>query len=367
MKADDQSFSHIIDGSKQFKIPVFQRDYRWTTAQCSQLWKDINLNSRSDTEQGHFIGSIVYMAAEEIGAALNQWLVIDGQQRLTSLTLLMVALRDHLREVGWAGNEDSPTPERIDAYFLKNTYESGTRKYKLMLRRADDATLRALVDSTDLPEMHSSLINDAYGHFRSLLMGCNPARIYRQVSRLKVVDVRLDRHHDDPQLVFESLNSTGVDLGPSDLIRNYLLMRLPESTQTSLHEKHWSGVERSFRSSNEGLNSFLRDYTAVKTETTRQIRHDRIYAKFKETFRFSQQDGDVEPQIDQLSRAARHYAAFYIRPVEEGDLADALRSLRQYGDTTALLVMCLYDRYDRGVLSIDDFIEALVLVESYPG
>lgn len=118
MKADDQSFSHIIEGSKQFKIPVFQRDYRWTTAQCSQLWKDINLNSRSDTEQGHFIGSIVYMAAEEIGATFNQWLVIDGQQRLTSLTLLMVALRDHLREVGWAGNENSPTPERIDAYFL---------------------------------------------------------------------------------------------------------------------------------------------------------------------------------------------------------------------------------------------------------
>ena len=156
MKATDQAFSQIIEGNKQFKIPVFQRDYRWTTAQCSQLWTDITLNPNSPADRGHFIGSVVYIASET-GAAFSRWLVVDGQQRLTSITLLMIALRDHIRQTGWVGsNEDSPTPERINAYFIKNMHQTGERQYKLLLRRTDDATLRALIDGTPLPEPHSA-------------------------------------------------------------------------------------------------------------------------------------------------------------------------------------------------------------------
>ena len=369
MEAKDTPFSHMIQGNKQFQIPVFQRDYRWTDVQCSQLWDDLLRNGSSGAQRGHFIGSIVYMAAaSHIGAAFSRWLIVDGQQRLTSLTLLMVALRDHIAALGWTGGEDSPTPERIDAYFLRNTEESEQRKRKLVLRRGDDETLRALVDRTEMPETRSALVRDAYDRFRELLSGCDPDMVYEEVSRLVVVDVTLDRQHDDPQLVFESLNSTGIDLEPNDLVRNYLLMGLPESTQTELYEKYWSRVERMFNGSTEGLNSFLRDYIAVETEAIRQVRYDQIYEEFKKTFHRSNTNGDIEQLMSSLARAAKHYASFFVRPQDGGDddwLAVALRRLRQRSDAVALLVMCLYDRFDRGTLVRADFIVALRLIESY--
>ena len=364
MKATDQAFSQIIEGNKQFKIPVFQRDYRWTTAQCSQLWTDITLNLSSPADRGHFIGSLVYIAGET-GAAFSRWLVVDGQQRLTSITLLMIALRDHIRQTGWVGTtEDSPTPERINAYFIKNMHQTGERQYKLLLRRTDDATLHALVDGTPLPEPHSALIVDAYEHFRGLVKECDPALVYREVARLNVVDVTLDSRYDDPQLVFESLNSTGLDLGQSDLIRNYLLMRLSEPEQTRLYEEHWREVEKCFRGSDWAVDSFLRDYTALEIRTPRQIRHDRIYATFKDTFRFSK-DHDITFRIADLSRAARNYAAFFVRPRASDPHAAALRRLRQHGDAAALLVMRLHDFRDRSTLSDTNFIEGLRLLESY--
>ena len=365
MKATDQAFSQIIEGNKQFKIPVFQRDYRWTIAQCSQLWNDITLNPGLSTDRGHFIGSIVYVAGEA-GAAFSRWLVVDGQQRLTSLTLLMIALRDHISQTGWEGkDEDSPTAERIDAYFIRNMHQTGERRYKLLLRRTDDATLRALVDRTSLPEPHSALVVEAYDHFISLVKNCDPALVYREVARLNVVDVTLDPRYDDPQLVFESLNSTGLDLGQSDLIRNYLLMRLSESDQTRLYEEYWSDVERCFRGSDWGADAFLRDYTALETRTTRQIRYDRIYTRFKETFRFSHEHDDVAARIADLARSAKHYAAFYVRPKEDGLFSDALRRLRQHGDAAALLVMRIYDCHDKGILSAAGFLESLLILESY--
>lgn len=364
MKATDQPFSSIIEGNKQFKIPVFQRDYRWTTAQCFQLWTDLTRNQPAD--RGHFIGSIVCIAGEA-AAAFGRWLVVDGQQRLTSLTLLMIALRDHIKSTGWTGSdEDSPTPERIDAYFVRNMHQPGDRRYKLLLRRTDDATLRALVDETARPERYSALVVDAYEYFRSLVRDCDPGLIYREVSRLSVVDVTLDQRFDDPQLVFESLNSTGLDLGQSDLIRNYLLMRLAEPEQTRLYEKYWSNVERSFRGSDWGMDSFLRDYTALKTRTARQTRHDRIYDTFKKTFRYSEEhDGALESRIADIDRSAQHYAAFYVRPRESSPFADHLRRLRQHGDAAALLVMRLYDFHASGALSSSDFLQSLLLIESY--
>ena len=228
MKAIDRRFTEIIDGNKQFKIPVFQRDYSWTTEQCHQMWDDIMGTSSGDVD-GHFLGSFVYVEGDA-GAAFSNWLVIDGQQRLTTLTLLLIALRDHIRETHWVGED--PTPERIDAYFLKNMHETGDRNYKLALRRHDDETLRTLVDGKDPSkvEKNSELVVEAYRYFKGLLNSpeVDPDKVYRGIGRLNIVDVKLERHIDNPQLVFESLNSTGIDLSQSDLIRNYLLMGLPE-------------------------------------------------------------------------------------------------------------------------------------------
>lgn len=149
MKAIDQPFTKIINGTMQFVIPVFQRDYRWTETDCEQLFKDILSIAADPSDRGHFIGSVVYIATGDTSAAFTRWLLIDGQQRVTTLTLLLTALRDHLKETGWKGGEESPTVKKIEAYFVKNVQEEGNREHKLVLRRHDQETLRALLDGDD--------------------------------------------------------------------------------------------------------------------------------------------------------------------------------------------------------------------------
>ena len=234
MKAIDCPFAKIINGTSQFLIPVFQRDYSWNEVECEQLWRDILQIASDPSERGHFLGSVVYIPTRDTSAAFTRWLLIDGQQRVTTLTLLLVALRDHIVESEWSGTDDGPTARRVEAYFLKNIEEKGSRRPKLVLRRRDQATLQAILDRNEPPKEISERIRDNYDWFREQLANADPELVYRGINRLIVVDVTLDRGTDNPQLIFESLNSTGMDLSQSDLIRNFVLMRLPEAEQTCL-------------------------------------------------------------------------------------------------------------------------------------
>jgi uncharacterized protein with ParB-like and HNH nuclease domain len=160
MKAIDRPFTKIINGTTQFVIPVFQRDYSWTDAECDQLWHDIIAIAKDETDRCHFLGSMVYVSTGDTSAGFTRWLLIDGQQRVTTLTLLLTALRDHIQDVQWSGGENAPKAKRIDAYFLKNVQEEGSRLHKLVLRRHDQATLQALLDGQELPSELSEPIRD---------------------------------------------------------------------------------------------------------------------------------------------------------------------------------------------------------------
>ena len=371
MQATKELFTNILGGnSRQFVIPVFQRDYSWTREQCEQLWNDVLRVGAEETNGGHFIGSIVYIEADQFGAVFQRWLVIDGQQRVTTLTLLLISLRDHIRESGWSGDDNSPTTELIDACYLKNAHRKRERQYRIVLRRKDDATLQMLVDGTSIPEFSDScseLIVDAYRFFRSALQkpGCDPDEVYRGVSRLNVVDVKLDRNVDNPQMVFESMNSTGIDLRQSDLVRNYLLMGLDESEQTRLYADYWSKIESLFQASANAFDSFLRDYVALEKKLTQQILTDRVYDEFKKYWR----PGDGKPLeelLQDMVQVARRYASFLgIGPMQQVRLSEAMSHMRALNTTQALLVMRLYDCHERGQLSQDEFISAVKLVESY--
>src|ERR1700730_9374029 len=312
MKAVHRPFSSIINGTTQFVIPVFQRDYTWQAeTQCAQLWRDVLRAAQTSGEQGHFLGSIVYIPTGDSSAGFTQWLLIDGQQRLTTITLLMAALRDHIEESAWKGAENDPTPKRIDAYFLRNVQEEGPRGQKLVLRRHDQATLSAILDRKELPESASECIRENYNFFREQLMENNPADVYRGIGRLVIVDVALDRQTDDPQLIFESLNSTGVDLSQSDLIRNFILMRLPENAQTKLYEMYWCKIEELFRGSEWTFDAFARDYVAVKMQASKQEKASAIYYAFREFFPvLKEQSGSLEAGLTDMLQHARHYAAF---------------------------------------------------------
>lgn len=370
MFAINKPFIDIISGNKQFIIPVFQRDFSWTQEQCQQFWSDVTRASGLVTNGSHFIGSIVYVAAERSNAAFQRWLLIDGQQRMCTLTLLMVALRDHIHSTGWSGTDDGPTVKKIDAYYLKNKNESGKRQFKLMLRRKDNSTLQALVNGTapsDLGNECSELLVDAYEYFRGVLCTPNvdPETIYHGIARLNVVDVTLDRNIDNPQLVFESMNSTGVDLRQSDLVRNFLLMGLNESEQTRLFDEYWSKIESLFRTSGNAFDGFLRDYLALIRRETKQVRADRIYDEFK-TFWNQDESRRLERLLADMNRIARSYASFLgIAPMQRPWLADAMSHMRSLNTTQALLVMRLYDYHQQDQLSNDEFIKAIELIESY--
>ena len=372
MQATKEPITNILGGNnRQFVIPVFQRDYTWTREDCKKLWNDILRAAAQEVHGGHFTGSIVYIEADQPGgAAFQRWLVIDGQQRLTTLTLLLIALRDHISHSGWFGDEDSPTPELIGDNYLKNAHRKGERQYRLILRRKDNATLRKYVNRTPVSEFEnngSELIVDAYRFFQCVLKKptSDIDKVYRGVSRLNVVDVRLDRNIDNPQMVFESMNSTGVDLRQSDLVRNYLLMGLDESEQTCLYDHYWTIIESQFRASASAFDSFLRDYISLKKKLTRQIPMDRVYDEFKEYWRPDNSES-VEELLKDIVQVARRYASFLgIGTTPKGQFSEAMSHGRGLSTTQAVLMVRLYDWHEKDQLSKDDFFRAVKLVESY--
>ena len=310
MQAQNTTFQQIISGPKQFLIPVFQRDYKWREEQWQKLWEDMLRAGNA----GHFAGSIVH-APDTAFSAIPTYLVIDGQQRLATLTVLCAALRDHINETGWHGDGVGPTATQIEEYCLKNSLETGERKYKLALRRTDNEVLRSVLDGHPMSNAdgaEASLIDEAYWHFRERLMDSDvdPGLVFRGIMGLRLVEMTLDRNIDNPQSIFESMNSTGVDLSQGDLVRNYLLMGLEEAEQTRLYEQYWQRIESLFlfRTHDTALDSFIRDYIALKRGDTRQARADRIYDEFK-LFRNSEfAQEELEDQLKELLRFAGFYA-----------------------------------------------------------
>lgn len=367
MHAQHRNFTDILMGNAtQFIIPVFQREYRWREENCEQLWKDVVRVGSDPSLPEHFVGSVVYIGAADNAAGFNRWLLIDGQQRVTTLTLLLTALRDHIRETGWEGDENGPTWEMIDHYFLRNHHLKGDRLLKLHLRHHDDATLTSLVTGGARPDSPSVTVIENYDLFRKLLKEEDPQVIYNGINRLMLVDVRLDRGRDDPQLIFESLNSTGVDLSTSDLVRNFILMSLSEEDQTRLHTEYWSKIDTLFRDNDRVFANFIRDYLALRNRPAKLEKADRVYTAFRTEFSGIGQDlVKLESLLTDLLRRACQYAAFTIGSGTD-DRSRAFTSLRHLGDVPAILIMRLLEaRETHNSLSETELLEAVRLIESY--
>lgn len=366
MKASHEKFWTLLEGNQQFVVPIFQRNYSWTEEQCLQLWTDVLRAVNAPPKGGHFLGSIVYTAAD-VKPAFNRWLVIDGQQRLTTLTLLLAALRDHIADSGWSG-EGGPTASEIDDRFLQNAHRHGDQKPKLVLRRNDDLTLKRIIERRPGEiDDSASEVDDGYLVFRELLKGKDPGEVFRGLANLLIVDVLLEPPQDNPQLVFESLNSTGVDLTQSDLIRNFILMGLPEEEQNRIYRDYWREIERAFEGSEGAIDNCARDWVALRREAAKQSRADRIYADFREEFGgWSAVDTDKEAMLADLLEFSRGYAAFVLRRVPEGPLRDAIGDLRRHVDVPAMLVARLFRLHlESGTLTRSEFVESVRLIESY--
>lgn len=352
-------------------VPVFQRDYRWEEEQCEKFWDDVVRIARDDGSRGdHFLGSVVYISTEDTSAGFTRWQLIDGQQRVTTLTLLLAALRDLMRKDPSIVGDDGPEPDTIDGDFLRNPREKGEKRQKLQLRRYDNETLQAIIfGQQQLPKKHSERIVDSYNYFYGKLAGADPSEIYRGIGRLVVVDINLDRASDDPQLIFESLNSTGIDLNQSDLIRNFVLMRpAAVSEQDRLYETYWRHIEVLYRNSEKTFDTFVRDYLALRTRASKQVKANQIYREFQ---RYLEDEGgelSLEAVLKDMLLFSRYNAAFTVSTYSHdwSGISQALERLRTLGEASAPLIMQLFYLHDhKETLSIEAFNKAIRVVESY--
>ena len=278
MQAKSANLLTVIKGPKQFVIPIYQRTYSWLLPQCNKLFNDILKVSTDGAAQGHFIGSVVYFQ-ENIHTVSDvpKLLVIDGQQRLTTVSLLIIALSEFIRD----NDVDIDTNfTKLQNYYLLNPEEESELRYKLLLTKRDKETLINLIKGIEPVGEYSLRLVENYRFFKGKISKENVKEVYNGVLRLFIVDVALEKDKDNPQLIFESMNSTGLDLSQADLIRNYILMGQDIKLQTELYEKYWFPMEQSY--GNEYATKFdwfMRDYLSVKTGAIPRI--DRVYEEFK--------------------------------------------------------------------------------------
>jgi uncharacterized protein with ParB-like and HNH nuclease domain/predicted transport protein len=369
MKAEDTLVTNLLEGAKQFIVPIFQRDYSWGTKHCQQLWKDVIRVGSDPKVKGHFLGSVVYVAAEDNTATITRWLLIDGQQRMTTLTLLLIALRDQMNQVKGNGDdgEEESTPEELDDYYLRNRHGKGDRRHKLHLRRADHDTLIALLDGKDIPDAASERVKENFLFLRDLVAQADVQTVYAGIKKLVVVDVSLTRGQDDPQMIFESLNSTGVDLTQADLIRNFVLMRLDESSQTQLYEEHWQPIEQAFgRRYRTEFDKFVKDFLTLQMRPGTPLKAADIYHEFRSYFTRIVEKRGVDGILSDLRRFGTYYTAFSLGQEKQPALKEAFARLRSLVEVASPVVLTLYDYHDRAkTLSADEFVEAIELLESF--
>ena len=317
MDARKGNIYEILNGNRQFLIPVYQRFYSWDIEQCKRLWNDI-VEMQKKGKAGHFVGSIVNIAEQAMPTGVQKYMIIDGQQRMTTLTLLLLALRDYAIK---NPSDMTINSRRINNMLLKNEYESGDERYKLLLTETDRDILIDLVEEKPIAEdTHSRLIEN-YRFFADKLATneIQPAEVYESIGKLQIVNITLDRAVDDAQAIFESLNSTGKELSESDLIRNYVLMGLEPSEQTYVYEHLWRPMEQLFVYETQGtvMDDFFRHYLTMKL--SRIPKKEYVYEEFK-LYHLNCEFGSIRELCQDLLDYAKYYTNIVFKRNSDADL-----------------------------------------------
>ncbi len=364
MKADAIKLLDFIGKSqeKQFVIPIYQRVYSWEKEQCKQLWDDIIKTGGNDQIEGHFIGSIVFVHDGIYTTNYNELLIIDGQQRLTTITLLFIALRNH--------SSDEVKRKEIESYLI-NSNKDGDKKFRLILSESDKDTLLSLIDKNKRKPSELSLkITENFKLFEEWIRKNTDKleTIFKGLKKLMIVWIALEKGKDDPQLIFESMNSKGVELTKTDLIRNYIIMETEVKKQEDFYNQYWRAMEEDFKQSKKQskkedlFNQFVRHYLTIKTREIPNI--NKVYEAFK---RYQQERGiETEVLLQDLQKYCGYFCQIAFKKEADKDLNKALSFLVDLEmDVIYPLLLELYSDYKDGVLSKQDFIPIIALTESY--
>ncbi len=315
MKANPiQLFKFLQRQDTQFVIPIYQRNYDWSEEQCKQLLDDIievGSKPREDSKV-HFIGSIVYVCNDEYTTEeVEQLVIIDGQQRITTITLMLIALYNFAK----SQNNIERARTIFDYYLINRNTSNASFKIKLKATDNNEKDLRLLLENRSIPYEYSKIKNN-YNFFIKNITKENYEIIYEGFRRLLFVEIRLERGKDNAQKIFESLNSTGLDLSQADLIRNYILMGLEPAEQERLFNSYWSEIENNTKLNGSSyVSDFIRDYLTIKTGEIPN--KNRVYYMFKHQF-------DIEDNLDldQILGEILNYSEIYNKLISPENIND---------------------------------------------
>lgn len=356
MKGYAKSLYEFIEGNKiQFIIPVYQRNYDWLVENCDQLLNDLVKLSHSN-RQSHFFGSIVTSSAD----CSYDRLVIDGQQRLTTISLLLLAGIKAVKDGAIEISDQKRIEEAYEA-FLNAKFCNTERKIKLVPIDHDKIAYDKIYNNEELLDENSKLTRN-YRHFYDKLTRKPQVLSFDQlldaIERLQIISIELDKD-DDAQLIFESLNSTGLALTEADKIRNYLLMSLTPDEQQLCFKNYWQKIELATESQ---PTRFLRDYLTIKQQLQRPVRLSNIYFEWKKYM----VGHDRKEELIEMLNYARYYQKVTEAKLSTGKLSDKMRHICNIEtDVTNVFFIQFLKYVSTNALSEDEVYKVIDLVENY--
>lgn len=373
MQAGETTLNKLLNTSRQFIVPIFQRNYSWQKSQYEQLWFDILRASKFKEKQNHFIGSIVYIDMGTPAGRPQQLLLIDGQQRLTTISILLCAIKDYVQKFNLETKLINLA--KIKNQFLYNSDEIDEDRYKLLLNVQDKETYIKLIDNTIFTvNKPATNIIKCYEFFYERIEDFIKQygqidEIYAGIFKLSLVSISLDKDSDNPQMIFESMNSTGKDLSQTDLLRNYLLMDLTPEKQTRLYKTYWKPMEELFgediyKNDVNKFDYFIRDFLTLKSDTGYICKINNVYENFKRYYL----DNNCEKfaVLKDLFTYAKYYACIDLLQENDDELKLYWQEFKKLDSHVVYpFLLKLYDDYSRQILIKEDFKKILQVVISY--
>lgn len=373
LQAGETTLNKLLNTSRQFIVPIFQRNYSWQKSQYEQLWFDILRASKFKEKQNHFIGSIVYIDMGTPAGRPQQLLLIDGQQRLTTISILLCAIKDYVQKFNLETKLINLA--KIKNQFLYNSDEIDEDRYKLLLNVQDKETYIKLIDNTIFTvNKPATNIIKCYEFFYERIEDFIKQygqidEIYAGIFKLSLVSISLDKDIDNPQMIFESMNSTGKDLSQTDLLRNYLLMDLTPEKQTRLYKTYWKPMEELFgediyKNDVNKFDYFIRDFLTLKSDTGHICKINNVYENFKRYYL----DNNCEKfaVLKDLFTYAKYYACIDLLQENDDELKLYWQEFKKLDSHVVYpFLLKLYDDYSRQILIKEDFKKILQVVISY--
>lgn len=356
MKGSELRLIEYMEGSKKrFIIPVYQRNYDWKIENCKQLYDDL-IQVIKNNSKTHFFGSIV--SVYEPSGRNTEFLIIDGQQRLTTMSLLFLALYNLLEEKIII-SEDESLKDQIYEDFLVDKYQPQEKRMKLKPIKNDQKAFSKLFNSKDDYIKDSNLtINYSYFYERIQKQEITIDELFDAICRLEIINITLN-NEDNPQLIFESLNSTGLDLSEGDKIRNYILMGLPKQKQDEYYEKYWNCIEKCTK---YDVSSFIRDYLSVKQFVIPSQK--KVYINFKKYVEDSSLK--IIEILEDLLSYAKRYNILLCGKTSSKELNSCINRLNRLETTvTRPFFLEVLRLYDENQINLNEVAEAFSITESY--